>query len=81
MMSRELLTAPIHVLKVSCIIFMMTTCQVSDSQVDWYQRTSILQNTHVDRKQDILNLYHAHSCMINSTDILKDTVFSPVESW
>ncbi len=56
-----------------------TSCQTSDNHVDWYQSTSILQNTRVDRKQDILNLYHVDSCMINSTDILKDIVFSPVE--
>ncbi len=57
-----------------------TICQASDNHVNWYQSTSILQNTCVDRNPDILNLYHVHSCMINSTDILKNTVFSPVES-
>ncbi len=57
-----------------------TICQASDNQVNWYQSTSILQNICVDRNQDIFNFYYAHSRMTNSIDILKDTVFSPVES-
>ncbi len=57
-----------------------TISQASDHQINWYQSTSILQNLCVDRNQNILNLYHAYSCMINSTDIWKDNVFSPVES-
>ncbi len=39
-----------------------TICQASNNQVNC-QSTSIMQNICVDRNQDILNLYHTHSCM------------------
>ncbi len=58
-----------------------TIYQTSDYNQNWYQSTSVLQNTCVDKNNNILYLYHAHPYMTNSNDILADTVFSPVESF
>ncbi len=57
-----------------------TISQALVNDVNWYWRTTILQNICLDRNQDILNLYHAHPCMTNLNDFLDNTVFSPVES-
>ncbi len=46
----------------------------------WYEHTSVLQHTCVFNKDKLSYLYHAHPCMMHSTDILVDTVFSPAES-
>ncbi len=40
----------------------------------------MFQNTSSERKQDLLNLYHADHGVITSTDTLHDIIFSPDES-
>ncbi len=57
-----------------------TICHNADIPTNWYYSTSIFQNQCSDRKNDLLNLYHAHHRVITSTDTLHDTVFSPDES-
>ncbi len=51
----------------------------TDTPHIWYQSPSIFQTTTLDRKTDLLHLYHAHASMLSSIDALTDTVFSPVE--
>ncbi len=43
------------------------------------QSPSIFQMTTLDRKTDLLHLYHAHASMLTFTDAFTDTVFSPDE--
>ncbi len=57
-----------------------TICQNADIATNWFHSTCIFQNPCSERKQDLLNLYHAHNTIITSTDTLRDTVFSPDES-
>ncbi len=57
-----------------------TICHNPDIPTNWYDSTSIFQNQRSDRKEDLLNLYHAHHSMISSTNTLHATVFSPDES-
>ncbi len=56
------------------------TCQDTDTSNIWCQSPSIFQNTILDRRNDLLHLYHVHNRVITSTDALNDTVFSPDES-
>ncbi len=55
------------------------TCQDTDTSNIWCQSHSIFQNTILDRRNDLLHLYHEHNSVITSTDTLKDTVFSSDE--
>ncbi len=50
-----------------------------DTSDIWCQSLSIFRMTTLDRKTDLLHLYHAHASMLTSTDALTDTVFSPDE--
>ncbi len=59
---------------------LQTICHNADIPTNWYDSTSIFQNQCSDRKNDLLNLYHAHHSMITSTDTLRDSVFSLDES-
>ncbi len=56
------------------------TCQDTDTSNIWCQSPSIFQNTIMDRRNDLLHLYHAHNRVITFIDALKDTVFSPNDS-
>ncbi len=51
----------------------------TDTSHIWCQSPTIFQTTTLDSKTDLLLLYHAHASMPTSTDVLTDTVFSPVE--
>ncbi len=50
-----------------------------DTSDIWCLSPSIFQLTTLDRRNDLLHLYHAHASMLTSTDTLTDTVFSPDE--
>ncbi len=52
----------------------------TDTSNIWCQSPSIFQMTSLDRRNELLHLYHAHARMLTSTDALNDTVFSPDES-
>ncbi len=56
------------------------TCQDTDTMNIWCQSPSIFKITILDRRNDLLHLYHALNSMITSTDVLKDTIFLPDES-
>ncbi len=51
----------------------------TDTSNIWCQSPSIFQITTLDRKTDLLHLYHANASMLTSTDALADIVFSPNE--
>ncbi len=51
----------------------------TDTSYIWCQSPSIFQKTTLDRRTDLLHLYHAHASMLTSTDSLTYTVFSPDE--
>ncbi len=51
----------------------------TDTSHIWCQSPTIFQTTTSASKTDLLHLYHAHASMPTSTDVLTDTVFSPVE--
>ncbi len=51
----------------------------TDTSNIWYQSPSIFQMTTLDRRNDLLHLYHAHASMLTSTEAVNDNVFSPNE--
>ncbi len=55
-------------------------CQNSNNCDISFQSPSLVQNSILDRRNNLLHSYHAHHCMLPSADALKDTVFSPDES-